>query len=325
MKAVQFKEHGGYDRLHIVELPKPESQNGEVIVRITAASTAPADDTIRAGKMPFAQMLPHIPGNAGAGVIDEPGESGLPKGTPVLLTGMYGFRDDGTWREYMAVPPHEVTPFPAALTDIEAASLLEPYTSAYAGLIQGGFQAGQRVLIPAVGGGLGNAGVQLARALGAAQVITTAGSTRKSEQARELGYQNVIDLSQERLSEGVARLTSGQGVPLAIDSVGGAITGEALASLSQRGTLVALGYRAGTQVTLDWTDMMWKSAKIISASPSLFTPEEFRTAIQLILDLAAAGKIKPLVDRTFPLEQAAEAQRYLIEDRPFGKVILTLH
>lgn len=324
MRAIHFTEHGGYDRLQLIDLPKPQPQDGQVLVRITAASITPADNVIRLGKMPFVQRLPHIPGVSGAGVIEQAGASSLPIGTPVIMVGMYGFQNDGTWREYMAVPPYEVTPLPDTLTAVEAAGLNESYLTAYAGLVQGGFQAGQRVLIPAVGGGVGNAAVQLARVMNAAQIITTAGTHEKAEKARSLGYQNVIDLSHESLSARVRELTNGEGVHLAVDSVGGNITGQALASLARRGTLSALGYSGGVDAMINLTDLLWKGARIVSASPTNFTPDELKAAARQVLAWAAEGRIKPEIARTFTLEQAAEAQRYLIEERPFGKVILTL-
>jgi NADPH2:quinone reductase len=134
----------------------------------------------------------------------------------------------------------------------------------------------------------------------------------------------VIDLSSEKLAEGVRRLTNGQGVNLAIDSIGGTVTGQALASLKQGGVLVVLGYPAGTKATIDVTDLSWKTSRIIGFNLFTVGPDAIGPAVGVLLSLLSEGKVCPLVARTFPLEQAAEAQRYQSKDRPFGKVVLTV-
>jgi NADPH:quinone reductase len=325
MKAIQYAEQGSYEYLKQVELPKPIPKHHEVLVRITAASVTPSDSKLLLGRLPFPIQLPRIPGNAGAGVIEVPGDSGLPVGTRVVLAGFYGFEDDGTWREYMAVPAYQVVPLPDHVTDVEAGGFIEAYLTAYVALIySGGFQSGQKVLIPGVGGGVGNAAVQLAQALGASQVITTAGSTAKTERARAAGYTHTLDLSQERLSDGVERLTNGEGVPLVIDSLGGVIGEQALHVLAPGGTMVAVGTSAGREVKLDYLQLMMKHTRLVGSSPGEFPHEMLQKAIQSMLLLLEAGKIHPLVSRTFPLEQAADALRYMDENRPFGRVMLTL-
>lgn len=325
MKAIQFTEYGGYDRLALVTLPTPTPSTGEVLVRITAATVTPADNNIRLGRIPFAKRPPHIPGNAAAGVVEVAGDSGLPVGTRVVLAGFYGFEVDGTWREYIAVPPYEVVPIPDSLTDVQAAGVMEAYLTAYVALvIHGEFRPEQPVLIPGVGGGIGNAAVQLARALGGRQVLTTAGSTAKAEQARENGYQNVIDLAQESLTGEVKRLTGGGGVALALDSIGGNLTGQVIDALAPGGTAVLVGTAAGSQATINLLSMIWKGTRMVASSPGDLPPDQMEKAGRHILKLLAEGAIQPLVSRTFPLEQAAEAVRYMVEDRPFGRVILTL-
>ena len=120
------------------------------------------------------------------------------------------------------------------------------------------------------------------------------------------------------------RLTDGAGVALAVDSVGGPLTGPALAALGQGGTLVTLGYPAGTEATINLLGLIAKSTHIVGLDLFAQPPEAFGEAYGLITKLLAEGRIQPLVSRTFPLEEAAEAQRYLVEDRPFGKVVLTV-
>jgi NADPH:quinone reductase-like Zn-dependent oxidoreductase len=112
-------------------------------------------------------------------------------------------------------------------------------------------------------------------------------------------------------------------VDVAIDSIGGPITGEALASLGQGGTLVTLGYPAGTQASINVTDLIWKATRVVGFNLFVQPLETVAAAYATILSLLAEGRVKPLVARTFPLDEAAAAQRYLSQERPFGKVVLT--
>lgn len=324
MKAIRFERYGGYDELRMAEVPDPEPADGEVLVRMTAAAVNPLDNTVRLGYFPMAEEPPLILGTEGVGVVEQPGASGLAEGTRVMFRGTYGVTRDGTWREYVAVEPGEVVPVPDSLTDAEAAAVPVAYLTAQLALKAGGFSARQSVLAPGVGGSVGNAAVQLARAQGASRVISSSGSTWKVERARELGYADVIDPSQEPLGEGVMRLTDGAGAELAIDSIGGPVVGQTLASLGQGGTLVTLGYPAGTQSTINLLDLIAKATRIVGFSLFVQPPEAFGEAWAIITKLLAEGRVKPPVSRTFPLEEAAEAQRYLVEDQPFGKVVLTV-
>lgn len=165
--------------------------------------------------------------------------------------------------------------------------------------------------------------MQVAQALGAAQVISTASSTAKAEQGRALGYE-IIDLSQETLQEGVARVTHGTGVNVVLDGVAGPITGQALACLAPGGTLVNIGYSGGMKTTINVTDLIWRAAHMVGFTFSLFSQETLLETNWILFDLLAQGRLKPLIGRIFPLEEVAEAQQCLIEGRSFGRVLLRL-
>lgn len=324
MRTICFERYGDYGELRLADAPVPEPADGEVLARMTAAAVNPLDNTVRLGYFPMAKEPPLVLGNEGVGVVEDPGTSGLAEGTRVMITGAYGVTRDGTWREYVAASPQEVVPVPDGLTDAEAAAVPVAYLTAQLALKTGGFSSGQSVLAPGVGGSVGNATVQLARAQGASRVISSSGTSWKVEKARELGYDEVIDLSEESVDEGVMRLTEGAGVALAVDSVGGPLMGQALAALGQGGTLVTLGYPAGTEATVNLLDLIAKATHVVGFSLFVQPPEAIGEAYEVILTLLAEGRVKPLVSQTFPLEKAAEAQRYLIEQRPFGKVVLTM-
>ena len=325
MRAVQFTDFGDYDRLQVAELPIPDPAPGQVLVKMTAAAINPLDDLIRRGIVSTpGSKLPMILGNEGAGVIVA-AETEHALGTHVMFKQAYNLPCGGTWQEYVLAPQQAVISLPDEKSDLEAAALRSAYDAAYLSLIyRGGFQSGQVILAPGVGGAVGNATIQLGYALGAARVLTTAGSTAKAQKAREFGYKDVIDLSQESLSEAVARLTNHEGVDLAIDSLGGDITGQALASLKTGGTLVLLGNSAGPRASFDIAhDFLTKNTNIVGHRTITTPPEVREQSFKAIFDLWTAGHIQPMIDRTFPLAQAAEAQRYQIEGRPFGKVLLT--
>jgi NADPH2:quinone reductase len=156
--------------------------------------------------------------------------------------------------------------FQTTSIDAAAAGLPVAYLTAFLTLKAAGFQAGKTVLAPAIGGSVGNATTQLARALGAKHAISTTTNHAKAEQAKEWGFSEVIDLSEEGLAEGVRRLTDGYGADIVVDAIGGQILSEALQILAPDGSLTTLGYAASRKTTIDVTDLIWKRASIKSFS-----------------------------------------------------------
>ena len=239
-----------------------------------------------------------------------------------MFTGPYGVGEDGAWQQLILVRPEHLALVPGAIDDVTAASLPVAYLTAHRALAQAGFRPGMTVLSPAIGGSVGNATFQLARAQGAGKVISTAGSKAKADQARQQGFQNVIDLTTERLAEGVNRITEGKGVDIVIDGIGANITSEALSALSPGGVLITLGYSAGRETTINVTDLIWKRARMEGFSLFAQTPAAIEAAWHDILPLIVSGAIKPSVEKVYPFTKAAAALRHMIEDRPFGKVVL---
>ncbi|MFI1821836.1 zinc-binding alcohol dehydrogenase family protein [Lentzea sp. NPDC020367] len=329
MRAIKYDRFGGYDVLTPADVPVPTPEPGHALVRVTLAGVTPLDDTVRQGKLPAAAVkpLPIRPGGQGVGVLVDPGASSLPVNSRVVLSGgRYGVSADGTWAEYVAVDPQHLVPIPDGVDDTVVAALATGagYLTAYLALTElAGFQSGQTVLAPGVGGSVGQGGVGVARVLGAAKAITTATSAAKAERGRAEGFE-VIDLSTESLSDGVRRLTDGKGVDVVLDGVAGPLTGDALSALAVDGTLISIGYTAGTRSTIDVTDLIWKNAHIHGFRFALFTAEQINAANAHLLNLLVRKEITPLVDRVFALEQAAEAQRHLNEGSPFGRVLLAV-
>jgi len=321
MRAMQAETFSGFGGLQQIELPKPLPAKDRVLIRVTAAGVTPLDHTILSGGHPRAKP-PLVLGNEGAGVIEDAGDSGLPVGSRVMFTGPYGVGENGAWQEWLLVRPEHLAIAPNPIDDVVAASLPVAYLTAQVTLTLAGFRTGMTVLAPGIGGSVGNATYQLARAQGAGKVISTAGSTAKAAEARKLGFENVVDLSAEGLAEGVRRITEGNGVDIVIESIGGTVTSEALSSLSLDGVLITLGYSAGRKTTIDVTDLIWKRARMAGFSLFAQSPVAIAAAWRDIFPLIVSGSVKPIVERIYPLSEASEALRHLIEDRPFGKVVL---
>jgi NADPH:quinone reductase len=321
MRAMRAERFSGYQDLKLVEIPKPTVSDGRVLVRLTAAGVTPLDYTILSGGHPRAKA-PLVLGNEGGGVIEDAGDSGLAVGSRVMLTGPYGVRENGAWQEWLLAKPENLAVVPDAIDDVLAASLPVAYLTAQITLTLAGFKPGKTVLAPGIGGSVGNATYQLARAQGAGKVISTAGSAAKAARARELGFEDVIDLITEGLADGVRRITAGSGVDIVIESIGGTVTSEALSSLGLGGVLITLGYSAGRKTTIDVTDLIWKGARMAGFSMFAQSPTTIADAWRDIIPLIVGGLVKPIVQRVYPLAGAGEALRHLIEDRPFGKVVL---
>ena len=149
----------------------------------------------------------------------------------------------------------------------------------------------------------------MAAAQGAAKAISTTTNPTKAKQARVLGFDDVVDLSAEGFADGVARITAGRGVDVVIDSVGGALTGQALATLAVDGVLISLGYSAGRTTTIDVTDLIWKQSSMRGINLFAQSRAVKAAAWATILSLLTSGRVKPIVERTYRLDAAAEALR----------------
>src|SRR6201998_3867250 len=323
MRRMRAEVFSGYQDLKLVNIPKPVVSDGRVLVRITAAGVTPLEHTILSGGYPRAKA-PLVLGGEGAGVVEEGGGTAFPAGSRVMFTGPYGVSENGTYSEWLAVRKQHLCLIPEGIDDASAAGIPVAYLTAQMTLSLAGFQAGKTVLAPAIGGSVGNAATQLARALGAKHAISSTTSHSKAMEAKALGFSEVIDGSCETLSDGVRRITDGNGGDIAIDAIGGEGFTGALATLAPGGTLITLGYSAGRKTTIDVTDVSWKSATIkgflLFAQPPAAWEEAWKTIVRL---LQSSG-IKPIVAKTFPLAEAADALRHLVEARPFGRVVLTI-
>jgi len=322
MRAIVAEEFGGYQNLKLADIPKPAVSVGRALVRMSAAGATPLDHTILSGSFPKAKA-PLVLGNEGAGVVEGSGDDQFPDGSRVMFTDPYGVFENGAFSEWVAVKKEHLCLIPDNIGE-DAAGLPVAYLTALIALRAAGFQPGKTVLAPAIGGSVGNAVTQLARALGARHAISTTTSHAKAAKAKKLGFSEVVDLSEEGLAEGVRRLTDGYGADIIVDSIGGDILSDALGILAPGGNLTTLGYAASRKTTIDVTNLIWKRASIKSFSLFAQPVSAWTEAWTTITELLKSGQIKPIVAQTFPLQDAAEALRYLVEGRPFGRVLLTI-
>ncbi|WP_413989312.1 quinone oxidoreductase family protein [Labrys okinawensis] len=328
MKAIQYQSYGDYRENRLVDLPRPQLREGEVLVEMRTVGINPLDNTFRSGHyyMATSANLPRVGGQTGMGVVTASNGERFSVGDRVFVRGAgLGLVADGTWREFVVIPEASLSHVPEGLDDNRAAAYLAGagYLTGYLALTEiARFKPGQTVLAPAIGSAVGMETVQVARRLGAAMAISTAGNSQKAELARAAGYEHVIDLSRESLKDGVLRITEGKGVDVVVDGVSGALTGQALASIAFGGTLVIAGYAGGREASVNVTDVIWKAATIRGFTFRLFPPQVIATANTALLDYLKEGALQPTIGRVFPMSQAAEAVRYLIEDRPFGRVLM---
>ncbi|GCE12373.1 quinone oxidoreductase family protein [Tengunoibacter tsumagoiensis] len=331
MKAITFQSYN--EPWLIVDLPEPSLEPGQILVKMSFATLNHRDLNIHAGMFhgfpPPMGATSQIMGIEGSGTIVESRDEmqTFPIGTRVFFREAYNLPHGGTWQEYVVASPADVIAIPEGHSLTEAAALRQSYQSALLALELGkaqfDAQSRQTILAPGVGSAVGNATIQLMRAYGLSNVITTAGQTTKLQRAQEAGYERIIDLSQETLYDGVMRLTHGEGVDLVVEILGGAYTQQALTTLKRGRTLVVVGFVPGNiQLHIPIFDILAFRRGIVGMNILLTPQQERDRAIEKIVELWYAGRIHPLVDQIFPFTEIEQAQRYYKEGRPFGKVLL---
>ncbi|HMK30771.1 MAG TPA: zinc-binding dehydrogenase [Terriglobales bacterium] len=338
MKAIRFHEFGGPEVLKFEDIPEPALRKDQVLIRVRACALNHLDLWVRKG-LPNIK-LPHINGSDVAGVIEEVGEyvTGLQKGERVLLAPMtfcnrcpactagkqnfcreftvLGYDNDGGNRELMAIPAVNAIPIPDPLGFNEAASVPLVFVTAWHMLVsRAGIRPGQVVLVLGAGSGVGTAAIQIAK-LFHATVIATAGGEGKLARARELGADYTVDHYQQKISEEVKKITGRQGVDIVFEHVGAATWDESMKSLKPGGTVVTCGATTGPEAKVDIRFLFVRQLSILGSF--MGTMGDLHEALGHVF----SGRLKPVVDKTFALKDAAEAHRYLESSQMFGKVVL---
>ena len=325
MKAVRIHEDGGPEVLRYEDADDPVPGPGDVLIRLKAASLNHLDLWTRQG-LPSAPK-PRILGADGAGVVEALGDGansfvvgdsvvinpGLEDGAHIL-----GEHMDGTHAELIAVPAEYVHPLPPELSFAEAAAFPLVFETAYRMLAtRAGLQEGEWVLVWGTGGGVASAALVLAKALGG-RVIATSSSDAKLERAREFGADAVVNHETGDVAATVKEATDGHGADVVIEHVGEATWKTSLQAAATEGRVVVCGATSGPNPPAQLHRIWWKQLSILGST--MGTRADFAGAY----DLVARGAARPIVDRVFPLSEAAAAHQYLESGQQFGKVVLEI-
>jgi NADPH2:quinone reductase len=324
MRAAIITRPGGPEVLEIQEVETPEPIGDQVRVRVRAAGINRADLLQRAGGYPAPAGSPaHIPGMEFAGEVDAVGPLARLWKPGQRVMGLVG---GGAQAEYVVIHEGLLVEVPENLDFAQAAGVPEVFMTAHDALFtQAGLRMGERVLIHAAGSGVGTAAIQLARATGAT-VFGTSRTPAKLEQARALGLD--FALSAQDFAAEVQRLTSNQGVHVVLDFVGGAYLEQNFQALASWGRMVILATMGGAQGNLNIGLLMGKRISVKGVTLRTRTLDEKLAVVRAfatsVLPLLASGKIKPVIERVYPLEEIGAAHTAMGENRNFGKLILTL-
>ena len=325
MKAVRIHEDGGPEVLRYEDADDPVAGPGEVLIRLRAASLNHLDLWTRQG-LPSAPK-PRILGADGAGVVEAVGAEadGFAPGDKVVINPgleegahILGEHSDGTHAELIAVPADYVHPLPGDLSFVEAAAFPLVFETAYRMLVtRARLEEDEWVLVWGAGGGVASAALVLAKALGG-RVIATSSSDDKLERAREFGADAVVNHETGDVAAAVKEATEGRGANVVIEHVGEATWKTSLQSAGPEGRIVVCGATSGPNPPAQLHRIWWKQLSILGST--MGTRADFAGAY----DLVARGTAKPIVDRVFPLSEAATAHEHLESGKQFGKVVLEI-
>ncbi len=342
MKTVLFRQHGGPEVLEYTEFPKPEPKAGEVLIRLRAAALNRMDVMVRNGWPGLKLELPHINGADGAGEIAALGNdvSGFKIGDRVAINANLGCgqcefclneQDNmcrewhllgetvrGTYAEFICLPKRQLYKLHDGFDFHSSAAAALVYQTAWHSMVKrGGVKAGETVAIVGAGGGVNSAGVQVAKYLGA-RVVVVGSNPEKLKKAELLGADILIDRSKEEdWSKAIFLATGKRGVDVIVDNVGTTFP-LSLRALRKGGRLLTVGNSAAPRFEIDNRFIFAKHLSIIGSTMS--TLADFSE----VMDLVVAGKLKPVLDTTFPLKDAAAAQERLWRGENFGKITLDI-
>jgi NADPH:quinone reductase len=320
MKAIRVHQFGDAGVLQLDDVSVPEPKAGEVRVKLAAAGLNFIDIYHRMGSYPL--PLPLTLGMEGAGVVDAVG----PGVTDVALGDRVSYPlSQGAYAEYAVLPAARTVPVPAGV-DLEtaAAAMLQGLTAHYYSTSTFPIKPGDRALIHAAAGGVGQLLVQMAKLQGA-WVVGTVSTQEKADLAKAAGADEVILYSEQDFEAEVKRMTNGRGVDVVYDSVGKTTFDKSLNCLRPRGYMVLCGQASGPVPPMDPQVLNQKGSLYLTRptlGPYIATREELLQRAAEVFDWILAGKLKLRVDQTFPLAQAADAHRYMEARQTKGKVLL---
>lgn len=343
MIGLGFREHGGLERLEMVDIPEPILGADEVRIRVRAAAFNRLDQFTLQGIPGVAIDRPHVLGSDAAGTVESTGPNArdLPIGTEVVVDpGMgdgtceaclrgarsmcrnfriLGEHTQGSATRLIRMPRRNVYPRPPRLSFVESAAAPLVFQTTWRALATvGGVQPGERVAIVGAGGGTSTAAVQVAKLLGASVAVISR-SQAKAERCLELGADAALSFGEDRPLDRVLWEWSGKkGIDVVFDSVGAPTVGRSVQALARGGRVVVIGATGGSNVQVNLSTLFWRQGSIRGST--MADESEFRT----VLDHLAAGRLRPVVDSVYPLDNAVEAFRHFDGPDLFGKVVVEM-
>jgi NADPH:quinone reductase len=328
MKAVVITKFGGPEVLSFEEAPTPQPGPGQVLVRVRATALNRADLLQRQGKYPAPKgVVQNIPGLEFAGEV-----AALGAGATYWEKGdrIFGLTPGGAHAEYVVVEEGRLAAIPSGMDWVTAAAIPEVFITAYDAMIsQANMRPGEKVLIHAVGSGVGIAAVQIARAFGGVPYGTSR-TPDKIERAKQFGLEAgcVVDDKLSRLEEFTQKATNGEGFCVVLDLAGGPYVAASIKALAQKGRIMLIATMAGNDITLQLGQVLGKRARLIGtilrARPLEEIAEVMRAFGEHVIPLFAAGKLRPVIDKVFTISNIQDAHRHQESNQSFGKIVLTI-
>ena len=326
MKVVEISEYGDADVLDIAERPIPEPASGEVLIKVAAAGLNRADVMQRNGQYPPPPGASDLLGLEVSGIVEAIAADafGVSVGDEVcaLLAG-------GGYAQYCTAPASSCLPIPKSLNIIEAGAVPETFFTVWTNVfMRGNLKEGERILVHGGTSGIGTTAIQLAAAIGA-RVCATAGSKEKCDATIELGADYAINYREFDFVEEIKTWTSGQGVDVILDIVGGAYFPKNIKCLASEGRLVIIATQGGLKAEINVLPIMLKRLTVTGSTlRSRTVSEKSKIAEELkkhAWPLLDSGEVKPIIDSIFPMAQVREAHRRLESGSHIGKVLLQMN
>jgi NADPH2:quinone reductase len=325
MTAIAIRSPGGPEVLVPEERPVPTPGAGEILIKVAAAGVNRPDVMQRRGLYPPPPGAPDIPGLEAAGTVAAcgPGVARWKVGDAVtaLLVG-------GGYAEYCVAHESHALPVPAGLTMAEAAAIPETFLTVWHNVFErGALKPGETLLLHGGSSGIGTAGIQLAKAFGA-RVIVTAGSAEKCEACRKLGADLAINYKQDDFVAATKSATGGAGANVILDMVGGDYIERNYEAAAVEGRIVQIAFQGSPKATVDFRRIMLKRLHHTGSTlRSRSVPDKgaiARAVEETAWPWIAAGKVRPVMDKTFPLAEAAAAHARMETSAHIGKIVLTV-
>lgn len=324
MTAVAIQEPGGPEVLRVEERPLPQPGPGEILIRVAAAGVNRPDVLQRMGAYPPPPGASDLPGLEVSGEVVACGEGA---GRHAIGSRVTALAPGGGYAAYCKVPEGHALPVPEGLTLVEAAAVPETFFTVWTNVFdRSGLAGGERFLVHGGTSGIGTTAIQLAKAFGA-EVFTTVGSEEKAAAARKLGADHAINYREQVFEKAILEITSGKGVDVILDMVGGDYVERNWKAAAADGRICQIATLNGVSENVNFSRLM---VKRLTHTGSTLRPrsDSFKTAIAdsllaRVWPLIESGQVRPVMDSVFPLSQAAEAHRRMESSDHIGKIVLT--